>query len=235
MAEHGDVTPISLLVDAARKDSFETYRAEMEQSMLFTSKRRNRVYAIQQAIARDPGDGLYVEFGVAAGHGCRLFGKFLAPHGRHMHGFDSFVGLEEDWTGYHTGRAAGAFSQRGGLPTVPDNVTLVKGWLQDTLGPYLEETKDAPFAFIHMDMDTYTPTRYALEAVKPRLRKGTVILFDELFGYPGWRYHEHKALEEVLDRSEYDFLSFSNEAVAIEITRTPSPERHAANKAKKSV
>lgn len=119
MAEHGDVTPISLLVDAARKDSFETYRAEMEQSMLFTSKRRNRVYAIQQAIARDPGDGLYVEFGVAAGHGCRLFGKFLAPHGRHMHGFDSFVGLEEDWTGYHTGRAAGRFHNAEDCPQCP--------------------------------------------------------------------------------------------------------------------
>jgi hypothetical protein len=216
-----EVTPISLAIEASRRDSFEEFREEMSQAMLFPAKRKNRIYAIQRALETDLPDGLYVEFGVAAGAGCRLFGKFLAPQGKHMHGFDSFLGLEEDWTGWHNGRAAGAFTQGGELPTVPGNVTLVKGWIQDTLPAYLEQTDDAPFSFIPMDMDTFTPTRCALDLVKPRLRAGTIILFDELYGYPGWRHHEYKALEEVLDRDDYRFLCFSNEAVAIQMVRTP--------------
>lgn len=215
------VTPISLLVEASRRDSFETFREEMSQSMLFAEKSRNRQFAMERAIQTDLDGGLYVEFGVAAGKGCRQFGKMLAPHGKHFHGFDSFEGLEEDWTGIQTGRTAGAFSQGGALPRVPGNVTLVKGWIQDTLPAYLKDTGDAPFSFIHMDMDTYTPTRVSLELVKPRLRKGTVILFDELYGYPGWRHHEYKALQEVLNAEDYRFLCFSNEAVAIELLRQP--------------
>ena len=209
-----DVTPISLLTEAARRESFEAFREEMTQAMLFTSKRRNRKYALDRALATDPGDGLYVEFGVAGGAGVRLFGSMLEGAGKHIHGFDSFEGLEEDWTGMHTGRTAGAFSQKGRLPQVPENVVLVKGWVQDTLPPYLAQTDPAPFAFVHMDMDTYTPTRFALEAIRPRLRAGTVILFDELYGYPGWRHHEYKALSEVLDPADYRFLCFSNEAVS---------------------
>ena len=217
-----DITPITLALEASRKDSFETFREEMSQSMLFPVKRKNRIYAVQRALKTDLPNGLYVEFGVATGAGCRLFAKFLGPRGKHMHGFDSFVGLEEDWTGWHNGRAAGAFSQQGELPKVPDNVTLVPGWIQDTLPGYLSDTGDYPFSFIHMDMDTYTPTLHALELVKPRLRAGSVILFDELYGYPGWRHHEYKALEEVLDRDDYRFISFSNESVAIEMVRAPN-------------
>jgi hypothetical protein len=96
-------------------------------------------------------------------------------------------------------------------------VTLVKGWVQDTLPGYLQAESGNNFAFIHMDMDTYAPTRYALEAVRPHLAPGTVILFDELYGYPGWRHHEYKALQEVLQRDEYRFISFAAESVAIEI------------------
>lgn len=234
-----DVTPISLAIEASRKDSFEAFRDEMSQAMLYPAKRKHRIFAIQRALQTDLPDGLYVEFGVAGGAGCRLFGKFLNAKGKGMHGFDSFEGLEEDWTGWHNGRAAGAFTQGGKLPTVPDNVTLVKGWIQDTLPGFLEDTGDAPFSFIHMDMDTYTPTACALALVKPRLRAGTVILFDELYGYPGWRHHEYKALTEVLDRDDYRFLSFSNEAVAIEIIRAPSmkpsTKKKAAAEAKESI
>ena len=61
-------------------------------------------------------------------------------------------------------------------------------------------------------------------------RAGTVILFDELYGYPGWRHHEYKALCEVLDRDDYRFLSFSNEAVAIEMVRAPQTKKPAARK-----
>lgn len=213
--------PIDYLTDASKVESFQHFKEQMEQSMLFRNKNRNRTYAINRAISNGVADGLYVELGVAGGEGCRLFGEALAPHGLNMTGFDSFEGLEEDWTGMQSGREAGAFTQAGQLPDVPANVTLVKGWVQDTLPGYLNETGKAPFAFAHMDMDTYTPTAYALAAIKPRLRKGSVILFDELYGYPGWRHHEYKALQETLGEGDFRYLSFSTEAVAIEMLRKP--------------
>ena len=89
------------------------------------------------------------------------------------------------------------------LPEVPRNVDLIKGWVQDTLPEYLKKTENAPFAFVHMDMDTYTPTLFALKAIKKRLVKGTIILFDELYCYPGWKEHEYKALQETLPPKSY--------------------------------
>lgn len=216
-----DITPLSLLLDAAKKDSFEHFRAHMERSMLFQRKERNRVFALNRALKGGVEDGLYLELGVAEGAGCRTFGKRLAPHGLALTGFDSFEGLEEDWTGIQTGRTAGAFSTGGKLPEVPANVTLVKGWVQDTLPGYLEAHDGRGCAFVHMDMDTYTPTAFALKALRPHLRAGTVILFDELYGYPGWRHHEYKALTETLNEADYTYISFAPESVAIQMVRPP--------------
>lgn len=217
--------PISHLVSLAKQESCDVFKEQMEQSMLFPKKVQNRRYCIRRAIRNDLPDGLFVELGVAGGAGCRLFGNALSHIGKVFSGFDSFEGLEEDWTGIQSGRAAGAFSQGGELPGVPGNVTLIKGMVQDTLPTYLEETGKAPFSFVHMDMDTYTPTRFALEAIRPRLIKGSIILFDELYGYPGWRHHEYKALIETLDPECYQFISFSTESVAIEMLRKPKSKK----------
>ncbi|MFP4305135.1 MAG: hypothetical protein ACLFQF_09635, partial [Rhodosalinus sp.] len=65
--------------------------------------------------------------------------------------------------------------------------------------------------------DTYTPTRFVLDALRPRLVPGSVPVFDELDGYPGWREHEYRALCEVLGAGGCDFLAFSDQAVALEI------------------
>ncbi len=210
-------SPISHLLSNSKRESFEAFKKHMEQSMLFRIKNHNRQFAIKRAIENNQQDDLFVEFGVAGGDGCRLFGEALAAHGLCMTGFDGFEGLEEDWTGSQAGRQIGAFDQKGLLPDVPDNVTLVKGWVQDTLPGFIADVGDANFRFIHMDMDTYTPTLFALKAVKRKLVAGTVILFDELYGYPGWRHHEYKALQEVLSARSYNYISFSAESVAIEI------------------
>lgn len=210
-------SPIDFLVETSRRESCVHFRAHMECSMLFKDKFRNREFALKRALGNKVLDGLFCEFGVAAGHGCNQFGSILNPLGVDFYGFDSFEGLQEDWTGIQTGRTAGAFTQFGELPTVPSNVLLLKGWLQDTLPEFLLSTDDTPFAFIHMDMDTYRPTKFALELVRSRLKTGSVILFDELYGYPGWRHHEYKALQETLPDESYRYISFSKESVAIEI------------------
>ena len=214
-------SPIHHLAHLSRIESMQHFKEHMEQSMLFVRKLQGRVFAIKRAMENNLENGLYVELGVAQGAGCQIFGKHLAEAGLSLTGFDSFEGLEEDWTGIQTGRGVGAFSTGGQLPDVPSNVTLVKGWVQDTLPGYLKENKGRPFSFVHMDMDTYTPTLFALKAIKKQLRKGSVILFDELYGYPGWRHHEYKALEEVLSPDDYKYIGFAPQSVSIEILRTP--------------
>jgi hypothetical protein len=50
-----------------------------------------------------------------------------------------------------------------------------------------------------------------LQKIKPFLRKGTIILFDELYNYVNWQENEYKALTEIFNENEYKFLAFSKE------------------------
>ncbi|MGX9356425.1 class I SAM-dependent methyltransferase [Roseobacteraceae bacterium S113] len=215
--EDPHATPLTLLRDWAIQDSFETFRAHMTDAMLFPRKPDLRKWALLQAFERFEDTGLYAEFGVWRGHGVNLFAKILRDTDVTIWGFDSFEGLEENWTGQARGAQAGRYNLDGHLPEVRDNVRLVPGWVQDTVPGWLAET-DAALSFAHLDMDTYTPTRFVLDALRPRLQVGTVLLFDELYGYPGWRHHEYKALMEALDADTYRYTGFSEQSVALEIT-----------------
>ncbi|SFQ13097.1 Macrocin-O-methyltransferase (TylF) [Roseivivax halotolerans] len=208
-------SPLDHLYDWAVKDSFEAFRVEMSGAMLFPEKRQIRKYCLSRAVESCGQGGLFAEFGVWRGHGVNLFAKQLP--GVTIWGFDSFEGLEEDWTGHAKGGQAGRFSLNGTLPEVAPNVRLVKGWVQDTVPGWLSDHEGMPIHFAHLDLDTYTPTRFVLDAIAARLARGSVLLFDELYGYPGWRHHEWKALSEVLTADQYRFIAFSEQAVGIEI------------------
>lgn len=212
-------TPLDLLRDHAVQDSFEALRDHMIGAMLFEDKKRIRLWCLQQAIEVLGTQGLFAEFGVWRGHGVNLFARHLARAGVTVWGFDSFAGLEEDWTGHARGAERGRYSLDGQMPEVLANVRLVKGMVQDTVPGWLADQPEGPVIFAHMDLDTYTPTRFVLDAIKPRLVPGSVLLFDELYGYPGWRGHEWKALNEALPANDYRFIAFSGQAVGIVITR----------------
>lgn len=213
------ITPLSLLNDWAMKDSFETFRDEMTGSMLFPSKIEMRKWAVKQAVESLGADGIFVEFGVWRGHGVNLFSRILKNYDVTIWGFDSFEGLEEDWIGQGRGAQKGRYTLNGELPEVRANVKLVKGWVQDTVPGWLKEQQDTPIIFAHLDLDTYTPTRFVLDEIRPRLVEGTIIQFDELYGYPGWRENEYKALLETLPEGSYRYIGFSEQAVAIQIVR----------------
>jgi hypothetical protein len=214
-------SPLDLLFEDAVRDSFETFRDVMPTAMLFPKKGPLRRYALSQAIKALGTDRLFLEFGVWRGHSINSFARDLAQHGAAITGFDSFEGLEEDWSGHHRGREKGGFSLDGEKPRVLRNVRLVKGWVQDTVPPFLAAHPKAPVTFAHLDLDTYTPTAFVMAQIKDRLVVGSVLLFDELYGYPGWRHHEYKALQEVLGKDCYRFIGFSEQAAAIQITQAP--------------
>jgi predicted O-methyltransferase YrrM len=135
-----------------------------------------------------PDVGLVLEFGVAAG----MSARYLAQRVPKVYGFDSFAGLPEESDAWEKGQFAQAK-----LPVVPDNVELVVGWYDETLGRFLEAHPGA-IGLLHIDCDIYSSTKYVLDQVRERLVPGTVILFDELWRFGGWENHEWRAFDECL-------------------------------------
>ena len=84
------------------------------------------------------------------------------------------------------------------------------GLVQETLEPFLGEHKPQ-ISFVHMDLDTYPSSKFVLEKIKPYLFKNAIILFDELYNYSGWKNGELKALEEVFESDEFEYLAFSRD------------------------
>jgi len=207
-------TILEILNERARQYSADFLESKLDNVVLFRSISKIRAFAFRDI---NP-DGLILEFGVYTGSSIRLFAKNLTDRNdsRTVFGFDSFEGLEEDWSG-QVGAQKSKFSTGGKLPDVPSNVQLIKGWVQEALQDFLDTHPDKPISFIHCDMDTYTPTKFALETVKDRCVRGTVILFDELIGYPNWRRHEYRALTEVFSEDEFDYFAFSELQAAIRI------------------
>jgi hypothetical protein len=134
-----------------------------------------------------------------------------------LHGFDSFQGLPERWSGFSLGSAA--FNVNGRLPRVPANVRLHPGWFDASLPPWLAE-HPGPVAFIHVDCDLYSSTRTAFELLADRMQVGTVILFDEYFNYPNWRNHEHRAFQEHVQKHgvTYEYLAYARQQVLVRLT-----------------
>ncbi len=170
-----------------------------------------------------PSEGMLLEFGVWKGRSINAFAKKLDKLGqrRRIFGFDSFKGFSEEWTGSTID--VRHCDVHGEIPDVPSNVELVHGYVEDTLPIFLKR-KDIggeKIAFMHIDTDTYTPAKQALTFACSRFQPGTVILFDQIYGYPGWKHHEYKALLDAARECgfEYEFLSFCVRAAAIRITR----------------
>ena len=150
--------------------------------------------------------GLLLEFGVNRGNSANFFSNILDQRSdpRPYFGFDTFTGLTEDWGGV---ALAGTFNRDGKPPLLNKRVIIVNGDILETLSTFLAKNKGS-IAFIHIDTDTYTPCQHVLKLCKDRLVNGSIILFDELLGYPNYQSHELKALTECIPRESYRFLSF---------------------------
>ena len=170
-----------------------------------------KIQLLEHALDLAPAEGLVLEFGVATGDTLRRITAKRSP----SHGFDSFEGLPEDW---RTGYEKGAFAM---APPQIEGATLHVGWFDDTLPGFLEAHPE-PVAFLHLDADLYSSTRTVLLALAPRLRAGTVIVFDEYFNFPGWEHDEHKAFMEFIERTGhgFEYLAYNglHEQVLVRLT-----------------
>jgi hypothetical protein len=184
------------------KKCYEHFKKYFKSS-LFLKGWKIREYAIQKAIDNDfDKKNFYIEFGVYVGTTINFFSEKLNSK---IYGFDSFLGLKEDWKGHNIEK--GRFNLQGKVPKLNKYVDLQIGLVQQTLPSFLNEKKPI-INFVHMDMDTYETSKFVLLNIKPYLKKNSVILFDELYNFPGWDVGEYRALTEVFDESEYTFLAF---------------------------
>ena len=155
-------------------------------------------------------DKLFLEFGVFEGWSIN-FCSSLIPEAK-FYGFDSFEGLPETSSVW----VKSAFDVKGKLPKVNDNVSLIKGYFNETLPKFLEEHKEKA-AFIHVDSDLYSSAKTIFENIYDRIVPNTVIQFDEYYNYPGWRNHEFKAFQEFCKKYsvEYEYIGISHMQVAV--------------------
>jgi Methyltransferase domain len=185
-------------------------REHMPTTTAFTDADQTLRHALELA----PAGGMALEFGVFSGRTLAVIAD--VREGKDVYGFDSFRGLPEDW---RTNIPAGTF-RTDSPPDVP-GAEIVVGWFDDTLPDFVDQHPD-DVAFLHLDADLYSSTRTVLEHVGPRLRPGSVVLFDEYFNYPGWEQHEHRAWREFVEREDvrFEYLAYTAnfEQLAVRIT-----------------
>jgi hypothetical protein len=185
---------------------FDRYLADAGEADGFNAQRRFAVLQLARLVAGVPGDT--AECGVFRGAGSRLILAATAngPDGpREHHLFDSFEGLS------NPGAEDGEYWRRGDLACSVDSVRAAlsefpgvrfhPGWIPDRF----PEVADRRFAFVHVDVDLYQPTRDSVEFFYPRLSPGGILLCDD-YGFttcPG----ATRAVDEALEGRPERFVS----------------------------
>lgn len=210
------ITPLELnpkpnlkkkIYDNLYNETFDNFKEHFKKSILFENTHDIRDYAIKAALLNDKNKEFYnLEFGVYKGESANFFSKYVNK----LYCFDGFEGLMEDWLG--TSVPKGSANANKKIPKLNSNIEPVVGWVEDTLENFLKK-HNPKINFVHMDMDTYSPTKFALEKIKPYLVKDAIILFDELYNFVGWEHGEYKALKEVFKDNEFEYKAFAINSV----------------------
>jgi len=205
---------------ARQRRALETTVEYVENNMLSVDSVESNLVLLTKALelADLAPTKLICEFGVFGG---TTINHIAAQTSLTVYGFDSFEGLPERW---REGYREGHFAVRE-LPTVRDNVELIRGWFDRSLPAFLQEHRE-DVSFLHIDCDLYSSTKTVFDLLKGRIKPGCVIVFDEYFNYPGWEEGEFKAFREFLSETGlgYEYVGYNRlyESVAVKITdRTP--------------
>jgi hypothetical protein len=192
----------------ALRESVRYARKRMRHSVGVESAREVLSLALKQVSV----PGHYLEFGVYKGGTIRFIAGRVGPS-QPVHGFDSFEGLNQAWSGDPS-----RFDVQGRLPKVPHNVSLHKGYFSDTLPTWVDNHAGA-VGFLHIDCDLYESTKCVFEQLGERIVPGTVIVFDEYFNYPNWQEHEFQAFQEFVEQYQvrYAYLAYARFQVAVKI------------------
>ena len=202
----------SIYKEATKESVKYIYENGSNSVILGDRKQLLKFTLIEYVKNNDYKDKLFLEFGTYKGESINFLSS-LMPEVK-FYGFDTFEGLPESFSIWKKGR----FDIKGKLPKVNDNVSLIKGYFNETLPKFLEEHKEKS-AFIHIDCDLYSSTKTIFENIYDRIVPNTVIQFDEYYNYPGWKNHEFKAFQEFCKKYsvEYEYIGISHMQVAVVI------------------
>jgi Macrocin-O-methyltransferase (TylF) len=140
---------------------------------------------------------LYLEFGVFKGRTTRYWSARLRNPEARLHGFDSFEGLPEEWAGQAKGNI---FNASGQIPVIDDaRVQFFRGWFNQVLPNYRVPEHDQ--LVLIMDADLYSSTSYVLRHLRPHVRPGTLLYFDEMNHVD----HEPRAFDEFMKETSLKF------------------------------
>ncbi len=204
-------------VELQRMATAETARfVERNMAGVSSVKSWQEVHAAAANVARK--GGLVLEFGVFSGRSINFIASLFQD--TEVHGFDSFEGLPEFW---RDGFGTGVFAT-GKMPVVRPNVTLHRGWFNESIPQFLSQKPDNQFiSYLHVDCDLYSSTAEIFNGLQNLFCHGTVIVFDEYFNYPGWKEGEYKAFSEFVTKNgfEYEYLTFNSydEQVAVRLLK----------------
>jgi hypothetical protein len=155
--------------------------------------RQEFFYNAFKALSFNGIEGDYAEFG------CHQATTFALAHQeirRHRHGarmfaFDSFQGLPaatervDDHPAWVAGQMATSLGQfhaacaAAGIPR--SRYEVVPGFYEDTLPGFPADRPPTEIALAYVDCDLYTSTRSVLRFLRPRLKNGMIIAFDDYY------------------------------------------------------
>ncbi|ABK43263.1 dTDP-6-deoxy-L-hexose 3-O-methyltransferase [Magnetococcus marinus MC-1] len=174
--------------------------------------------------------GVICEFGVQWGSALTTLQSLRGiyepyNHQRRIYGFDTFAGFvdvhAEDGSGHQKHDYAtdqGYEQQLAEILQLHEQQSplnhiqktfLVKGDASQTITTWLNQNPASVIALAIFDMDVYKPTKDVLEQIKPRLFKGSVLVFDE-FSCEAWP-GETMAVNEVLGLANLRFEHFPHQ------------------------
>ncbi len=211
------------LYSRARHIGYRLYRGDVRHSE--EQHRREFMRRAFHALNFNGISGDYAEFG---SHGATTFALAYHeiarwPRARKLWAFDSFAGLPEQkgeadfHPGWKKGKMATSldgFIARCRRQGIPDNAyETVQGFYEDTIGAAKtagEGRLPMDIALAYVDCDLYSSTAVVLEFLKPRLKHGMIIAFDDYFCFSDRTVSgERKAFLDILKRDEsFDFLPY---------------------------
>jgi len=143
----------------------------------------------------------FLEFGVYKGDSIKEWLRINTHPESRFWGFDSFVGLPEQWQRFTETTPVGAFDVQGVVPAIADErLAFVKGYFQDTLPEFLTTWcggSPGRRIILHCDADLYSSTLYVLTTLNRFLVPGSILIFDEFSSV----LHEFRAFSDFLTAS----------------------------------
>jgi hypothetical protein len=146
-----------------------------------TYLREDRLYTIYQALQQVPSGSNSIELGVYNGGASKFIAAVLKKRGNGIHfACDTFSGhalVDSGLDGNHEVNKgfANVISDDVSNYLNQENIRIVIGDIIKTA----DKQKFNKIGFIHMDMDVYPPTKFALNYFWPKILRGGVVIGDD--------------------------------------------------------